>query len=435
MRILLLQPPWDNHLKTDRPPLGIAYIAAVLEKEGYEVQIKDMFLRPGIPIEKQVREYMEFDPQIVGISTVTSTHSNGEKVAGIIKNINQDVITIVGGPHASALPKEVIKNPNVDFVVRGEGEITFLELCRHIESGKNIEYVCSVTFISKGKVISTPNRELIKNLDEIPFPARHLLDINEYSLEINGKKATTMISTRGCPFNCIFCFKGVFGNTYRERSVSNIIEEIKQINDTYNIYAIYFQDDLFFLNRRRVKEFCKTLKKEKVEIDWSCFSRVDLMEKDLLNDLSEANCYRIHYGVESGSNKILKLLHKNIEKRKIKEIFQETHRAGIKTRAYFILGLPFDTPETIVETIKFAFELKTDELQFSIATPWPGTPLWNMLEKKDVNFSQYIFMNLRSKNHLEPAPLIIPSRICNEGISVKELIDIILSAGCQSSRR
>ena len=382
MRIALIYPPWKT--KAHRPPLGVAYIAAVLEERGDEVRIIDFSpYESNVDWRRILRTEMRFfHPTLVGISALSSMFNDALKIAHFIRSIEKNTSIVMGGPHASALPAEVLAHPEVDIVVRGEGEETIQDLVSAIEYGVKLERVRGISFLNDGKIFHSPDRPFIKNLDNLPFPARHLLQMDKYDMTIAGKRATIIMSSRGCPFNCIYCFKGVFGNTYRERSAKNIIAEIEAVIEDYGIKAFLFHDDTFTVNKKRVLDFCNLVKEKGLDINWRCTTRVNTVTLDLLKRMKEAGCHNVSFGVESGDARILKLIKKNITLPQVRNAFKWAKTAGLSTTAYFMIGLPWDTSETVLRTIEFAKELDADATQFALTTPFPGTELWRLAEEE-----------------------------------------------------
>jgi radical SAM superfamily enzyme YgiQ (UPF0313 family) len=360
-------------------------VAALLEKNGYSVKILDLpalglsenFLPPILHQEK---------PNVVGITAMTPTINSALKVARKVKETNSDIFVILGGAHATLLPEETLRSAlEIDFIVRGEGEQTTLELVKAVdENPREISQVLGITYREGLSVKSNPLRPPISDLDDLPFPAFHLLPMGKYRLHPPfGRRPRVMpiITSRGCPFRCVFCSKAVFGKKYRSNSHAYIVDEIRYLNEKFGVKEIKFYDDVFTLDRERVIAICMKLKEQGMDIPWSCETRVDLVDSELLKVMKNAGCYMIEYGVESGDQGILNSLKKDITLEKSIEAFKLTHEAGIGTAAYFMVGSPQETPGTIKETIEFAKKLDPDFVQFSIATPYPGTELYGLVSE------------------------------------------------------
>jgi magnesium-protoporphyrin IX monomethyl ester (oxidative) cyclase len=359
MDILLLNPPWQ--FESSRPPLGIAILAAVIREKGYEVDILDMGIEKD-PYGKLASILDEKRPSTVGVTMNTSMFNEACDVLKFVKKFDKNIDTVVGGPHPTALPHETMRIPEIDAVINGEGEISIIDFM-------------------KGKRGILPIKPVM-NLDSLPFPARDLLELDKYTYELKGMKATPVICSRGCPFRCLYCSKAVFGSRYRIRSVENVIEEIRQIVDVYKIKGIIFNDDLFTQKHNWVKDFCNTLIREKIDIVFRCESRVNTITKPLLKILKRAGCYDISFGIESGNQQILNKIKKDITLEQAENAVRWTKEVGIHTTTFFMIGLPGDNRKTIRDTINFAKKIDSDELRFSQTTPYPGTELYEIAVKE-----------------------------------------------------
>jgi len=360
------------------PPIGIMYVAAVLEKEGYEVQLLDAEAE-NLDFDTTVNKIKDYGPDVVGFTATTPLFPLGIKIAETLKKNNLNIKTVFGGPHISALPQESLAPKAVDFVVIGEGEYSMLELIKEIEGEKNFAKVKGIGYKEAGLAIINPKRELIQNLDELPFPTKHLTNQEKYLNLYTGKPYALVVTSRGCPFNCIFCdSKITFGRRTRYRSPENVIKELKQIVDIWEIKDITFTDDTFTLNRERTIELCKRIIEENLNISFICSSRADTIDEERLKWLKKAGCRQITFGLESGDDKILQIIKKGITTEDAKRAIALTKSFGIETHASYMLGNPGETLKTMNKTIEFAQELNTDFAQFSIATPFPGTEMWDM---------------------------------------------------------
>ncbi len=382
MKVLLIQP---SATRKKLIFLGLGYIAAVLEQRGDHVEIIDLALEsnPEEVIEKKAKE-SNFD--IVGVSASTPTYPVALHTLTIIKEIAPSCITIMGGSHSSILTDDVLRHPAVDIVVKGEGEITIVELLDALEKNRDLKQVTGISFKRNGQIIHNPYRSFIEDLDSIPFPARHLYNMERYSAKINGRKATSVITSRGCPFNCVYCYRGpAAGKKLRCRSPENVIKEIKLLKARHGISGIFFYDDTFTLDKKRALLMCDLFIKQKLNIVWTCQTRVDCLDLELLKKMKKAGCVELGLGIESGNEQIMNLINKKIKKKQARQAFKLTKEAGICTRASFILGLPWDTRDTIRDTIDFAMELNPDFVDFFLAVAYPGTKLWQIAEEKNIN--------------------------------------------------
>ncbi len=378
MDILLVNPPWK--FKSSRPPLGLPYIAAVLEDAGYQPRILDMGIEnsPWGKLEEALGE----SPKFIGVTMNTSTFSEGLEVLRFVKKACPKAMTIVGGPHPTALPEETASMKEVDAVVRGEGEYTFLEILETVKKREDLKKVRGITIKVKGKAHSTPERPLIMELDKLPFPSRHLIKFERYEYRLKGRKAASMVCSRGCPYNCLYCLKALFGRKYRIRSVENVIKEIEKIKREYGVTAIMFNDDIFTLDKEWIKEFCEEVIRRDLGIIWRCETRVDNVSPEILKLMKVAGCYDISYGIESGNQRILDIIRKGIKLDQVRKAMKWTKEAGIHTTAYFMIGLPEETRKSAMDTIRFASEIDPDEVRFSMTTPYPGTDLYRLALEK-----------------------------------------------------
>jgi len=373
MKIFLIYPKYSDKsstlarlLKTKTPPLGLLYVAAALKNKGHDVKLIDAEAE-NLGLEELEKLIEEYQPEVIGFSVTTPIFKKARETAKEIKKFIPNAVIVFGGPHITSFPKISLEFPEIDFGVIGEGEITVCELIDAIENKKDFETVKGIVFRQQGKIIQTEPRELIQNLDEISLPAWHLIDIKKYRDAISGKNTfATIISSRGCPYNCFWCDpEGRFGKTFRARSPQNLIKEIGLLRDKYNVKEILFYDDTFTVNKQRIIDFCRLLIDKKINIIWECRTRVNLVDEELIKLMAEAGCHRIRFGVESGNDEILNFVRKNITKNQVRKAFFWSKKYKIETFAYFMLGLPTETEQTIQETINFALELKPDYVMFS----------------------------------------------------------------------
>ena len=373
MKILLIQPPPRKIVKEDIvvPPLGIAYLAAVIEKQGHSVSIIDAFAE-ALDLHSLEDRVKKIAPDLIGITGMTPVIDNAFRTAGICRRYAKYVV--IGGPHVSVAGSKVFEQcPDVDYVIQGEGEISFPLLIEALERNKDITNVPGVIT----RDFSNLPSPLIDELDSIPFPARHLLPNERYRYILSSGKVTTMFTSRGCPYHCVFCDKAVFGSKWRARSAANVLDEIELVRRDYGIDSIIFYDDLFTLDKKRVLEICQGIIDRALKIEWKCEGRVNLADKETLTLMKKAGCSMVAYGVESGNQKGLDYLNKGTTVEQIKNAFELTKRAGIRPMAYFVLGIPVETYDDELRTIDFAKEIKPAYAQFSVLSPVPGTKLYD----------------------------------------------------------
>ena len=368
------------------PPLGVLYLAAVLQQAGVEVSVLDQTAQ-GYSF-RQVMKWIEREnPDILGFSTLSVSGGTAAKIAKEAKRRNPDLKIVYGNHYATFNAERILaKYPQVDIIVRGEGEATALELVKCIERGHNLKKVLGITFRNKGKIVSTPNRPLIKNIDEIPFPDRSLLEA-EYSLSlfdigVAPKRFTTILSSRGCPYECKFCCcKNLFNRIWRARTVKNVFEELNMlVSEGYRNFL--FVDDSFTLNQKRVIELCQLIIKEKWDIEWICEGRVDCSSYEMLRNMAKAGCKLLYFGIESANQRILDYYKKGITPQQAVKAVEKARKSGIDIIVgSFIVGAPTETRKEIINTLTFAQKIPIDIPQFNILSAAPGMEIWEELKR------------------------------------------------------
>jgi anaerobic magnesium-protoporphyrin IX monomethyl ester cyclase len=376
------------------PPLGLGYIAAYLKQYNISVDLADCtFLNREEALEK-VRSS---DPTIVGIYSMFTMKDKAIQMAKLLRENCK--LLVAGGP-LPTLNSAVFLH-DFDVVVNGEGEETMLELAREVEKGADLSRVRGITFKEKDKLKSTPSRKVIQSLDNIPFPARELFDHqaykNYYAKEF-GYTATSMITSRGCPFNCDFCSRPIFGNELRIRSAANIVDEIERVQ-ALGYERVWFADDCFTLNRRRLIGICKEIVHRRIRIEWECLSRVDTIDREMTERMKQAGCVRVFFGMESGNDSVLTLMKKRATTKQAKEAVYTTKKSGVQVGAFFIVGYPGETNETILDTVRFASSLPLDYLSFTLPYPIPGTPLYDRVKDQMITSDRKEPTRLRLTEH------------------------------------
>jgi radical SAM superfamily enzyme YgiQ (UPF0313 family) len=324
-------------------------------------------------------------PHVVGISAcATPSIYDVYRIARIVKGIDPGIPVVVGGGHATFTAKKTLEEcPHIDVVVRGEGEETFKELCNAIGEGRSLGDMAGVSYRAGDGVKENPDREPIRDLDGIPYPAYHLLPMHLYRM--GRRPFASIITSRGCPYRCIFCSSSqLFGKRWRARSPENVIGELKLLRDRYRVSEIEFLDDIFTLDPRRVKRICDLMVEEGLDITWTCSSRVDTISRfpEMAEYLRGAGCHTVYIGIESGSQRILDLVNKGITLRQVEKAVEVLRRAKLRVLGSFILGVPGEGREDLERTVWFSKTLNLDLVQFTICTPYPGTPLYEEASEK-----------------------------------------------------
>lgn len=364
-------------------PMGLAYLASVLEKEGHTVEILDNQIEEITPA--KLDKALNNNPLIAGISVTSPTLESAGRVAALIKETRPSIKVVFGGIHPTLMPDETLRFPFVDIAVRGEGEITLVELLKALEKGEGLRGIAGISYKENGSVIHNPERPYITRLDDLPFPARHLFRVDRYRPPldmVNRYPVRVMITSRGCPYRCIFCAaKAVPGNHYRATTPDKIIEEAELLISKYNARSIIFWDDNFTFDKERVIKFSELCIKEKIQkrITWSCESRADGVDPYLLKKMAQAGCWLVQYGLETGTQRLLDLINKGTTLEQSRKAVLWTEKAGMRCRATFMLGLPTETREESLKTISFARSLKLHRAKFTLLTPYPGSELFRQM--------------------------------------------------------
>lgn len=389
MRVLLVSPPMTGKDRygelagagTYLPPLGLAYLAATI-RDRHEVRILDAEVL-GWSEAETLAEIARWRPEVLGFTVVTPAIVKVSSMCRAAKAADPSLTIVVGGPHPSALPLETLACEAIDAAVVGEGEVTFVELLDAIARGHPLSDVPGVAARRDGVPALGPPRLRVADLDALPLPARDLLPIDRYRpspLHHRRSPALSVVCGRGCPWRCTFCSCAkVFRGRYTVRSPESVALEVRTLVDTYDAREILFWDDTFGLTREWTLRLCELMRP--LRVAWSAWMRVDLVERDVLVEMARAGCWHVSYGVESGNQGILDGIRKGIAVDRVRQAFRWTHEAGMEARGTFILGLPGDTWETMMETIELAVDARADYAQFQYLTPYPGTELWDDLER------------------------------------------------------
>jgi len=377
LKVVLVNPP--QLARYPQPPMGLAMMGAVLEREGYQVAILDA---NALGLQPEDVASRVADADVVGLTAITPTINTAIGIAHHLKQANPHLTVILGGPHATLLPEETLATaPDIDIIVRGEGEGTFIKLLRDWKQEQPLANTPAISYRQNGKVTSTPAGTTIVDLDSLPFFAYHLLPRQKYKPHPPYGRAlpfAAIITSRGCPYNCSYCSKPVFGNRFRGQSPERVVEEIAYYKDRFGIKELAFYDDVFTLNKERAYAIADGIMKRGLKLLWTCETRVNLVDKELLRHIKQAGCYSIAYGIESGSQEILNTLDKDISLEQVEEAVHLSQEVNLQTIGYFMIGSPGESPETVSQTIQFAKKLKLDFAQFAVTMPFPGTRLYRL---------------------------------------------------------
>jgi radical SAM superfamily enzyme YgiQ (UPF0313 family) len=374
--------------KASMPPLGLLYMATLLNEHGVETSLLDQPAK-AYSNEETVDWIMLENPDIVGFSGLSTSGKNATLMSAQVKKRNPNIPIVFGGLYATFNPERVLtKYPSVDIVVKGEGEGTIIELVDVLESDRPLKDVAGIIYREGSSIISTPDRPLLEDLDSLPFPDRSLLDV-AYHSEVGGakiavKKFTSIVSSRGCPYSCRFCScTKLYNGRWRARSVDNTLEELHYLaSEGYKQFI--FVDDCFTLDPKRVMEICGRMRKEGLDFEWICEGRVDSSSYKMMKELSRAGCKFLYLGIESANQRILDYYQKMITPQQSLEAVDVARKAGIDIiMGSFILGAPNETREEIKNTLDFAKKLDLDIPQFNVLHVYPGTDIWNELSIKE----------------------------------------------------
>jgi len=413
MKVLLINPPQVFYPGSDQPagnlPLGLMYIAAMLEKAGYKTEILDAFmsdsssrrngetLNVGMPFEQVKQEIYSRKPGIVGIAgPFTCQIENSVKISDLAKQVDSGILTVVGGPHVTTVPKEFLEEAkSVDIAVTGEGEYTMLELTQYFEGKIQLGEILGIAYRKDGEVIVNSPRPFIKNLDELPYPAYDLVDMEQYlspkSIGYRSfrNRAISMITSRGCPFNCCFCSVRLhMGREFRAHSANYVLNHIQYVVEKFNVKNIFFEDDNLTFDLARFEAVCDGLIEKKIKIGWETPNgvRADCLNLNLLEKMKKSGCQSVFFGVESGDQQILNnVICKSLDLNRVVEVAKICKDIGLKTGAFYIIGFPGEKKENMQKTVDFALMLKRDfdvGMHLFFATPSYGTRLYDECKAK-----------------------------------------------------
>jgi len=408
-KVLLINPPYTRYgqpveIQADEP-LGLMCLAAYLREQGKEVEIFDAFLGKenvldeppfywsGLAREEIRKKLAEVKPSLVGITSMFTMHSKGaHDIAKMVKEMSPKALVVLGGSHPSALPEWVLQDENVDMVVIGEGEITLLEILEKYEKGDDIFSISGTAVRRNGKVVINPERPFIENLNSLPLPARDLLDMNAYLYEPYRTQFAmkpprlNIMTTRGCTGRCVFCsIHTIWRHRCRMFSAQRTVDEIEILVKKYGAREIAFLDDDLVCSKNRMKEICREIIRRNLNIKWCTPNGVAIwkLDEELLDLMKASGLYKITFGIDTASKQTQKFIHKtHLDLDKAKKVVEYCNRIGMWTHASFIIGFPYETKEDIEDTINYAVESELDFAAFFIATPFPGTPLYEIYKEE-----------------------------------------------------
>jgi anaerobic magnesium-protoporphyrin IX monomethyl ester cyclase len=413
MKVLLINPPQTFYPGSDPPagnlPLGLLYIAAVLERAGHEVEILDAFmmgssfqkigdtLLVGMPYEKIKEEIRRRKPSIVGIANpFTCQAEHAIKVGNIVKEVDPSILTVVGGPHVTVVPVEFLEEAkNIDIAVIGEGECTMLDVVKIFQGTKKIDDVQGIAYRKDGKIKQNAVRPFIKDLDALPYPAYHLVDMEQYlspkKIEYRSFKdrAISMITSRGCPFNCNFCSVHLhMGKMFRAHSVDYVMKHIEYVISKFGVKTIFFEDDNLTFDMERFEAICDKIIERGIRFNWETPNgiRADYLTLNLLKKMKKSGCQSVFFGIESGDQCVLdNIIGKSLNLKKVVNVAKMCKDIGLRTAAFYIIGFPGEKKENMLKTVELALRLKRDYdvgMLLHFATPSLGTRLYEECQKK-----------------------------------------------------
>jgi len=421
--IIFVNPPYERiaagyefvkHITNNSPSLGLLHLAAEVREHGFTPSIieSDIF---NLNVEQIVERIVKQNPQYVGITLFTVGVWSAATIAKKIKEASPEITIIVGGPHISSMGKETIERFNqFDYAVDGEGEKILIELLNALENKQDLLSVPGLIYRNEFQILKTPGKPINRVLDELPFPAWDLLPdfpiaYKPAIYDYPRGPAATIAASRGCPFHCKFCDTSTFGASVRHYSPKIVFKMMKHLNEKYGVRHIGFVDDLFLASKIRVQELCELILDDGLNVTWSCTARVDTVKPDILGLMKKAGCWEISFGLETGSNDLLKKMDKKAEVEKSEQAVKWTAAAGIRTKGLFMLGFPGEDEHTIQQTKDFIRNIPMTIMNLTKFTPYPGSPIY--LEIYGTNIREDHWQKMNGMNFVWSP----------EGISVKEL--------------
>jgi anaerobic magnesium-protoporphyrin IX monomethyl ester cyclase len=383
VKVTLVNPPYPEHAHSHPPfiPLGIAYLGAVAEQAGHEVNVIDCQAE-RLTVDAFRQRIGQFSSDVIGVTSTTLLYNQAKRILTAAKEVHPNATTMIGGSHVTFWDENALNEcPAIDVIVRREGETTFTELLSRKQNNQSFAGVLGTTIRGpNGSISRNEDRPFLHDLDSLPSPAYHLLPVDAFHRM--GKTIFPLVTSRGCVQWCDFCSTvRMFGRGYRVRNPHKVVDEMEMLHNKYGESQFTFYDDAFTINRNHTIALCQDILDRKLKVEWDCETRVDAVDKELLEIMRKAGCITVWYGVESGSVKILEKMHKKINREQVKDAFKLTQKTGMMTIASAVIGFPGETKETAWETINFINSLNPDDIGCYIATPYPGTPMYDEVVK------------------------------------------------------
>lgn len=392
--LVLVNPPltsWEQYCYLQQTsnnvaPLGLLNLAAVTREAGIETAIVDAEAQ-GLSYEQAVKKTLSHRPRVVAVTAVTLSISNAASFATGVKDEDPSVKVAVGGPHLSAAPEATMERyPQFDVGAIGEGEVTVLELMEAFRGNRSFESIKGLILRGDDGLFRTPRREYLESLDHLPLQAWDLLErfpeiYTPPAHSFGRLPVAALYTTRGCPAQCTFCSKNVFGSKIRFFSADYVLNALRHLSEKYGVREVKFYDDNMTFSKDRFYAICEGIIREKMDITWTCVSRVDLVDEEMLKLARSAGCWQISYGLEAASERLLKFMKKGTNLDKVRRALAATHKAGIRTRGYYMAGLPTQTQEELEQTVRFALKEHIDDFQMHLFVPFPGTPISENVEQ------------------------------------------------------
>jgi len=399
------------------PPLGLAYIASYLEQFNHELIIFDNCIEK-YDLKTLTQKVEKFNPEVIGITSISTQLLYTIITAKYLKKQLENVKIVVGGPHASASPTELLEFcEEIDYIIKGEGEIGFKILLDKLKANENQNTVPGITYRNnKGDFVSN-KAQIIEDINTLPFPARHLLPMDKYKPSLtnyNTLPSRSLITSRGCPYNCSFCSK-IYCGKVRYNDEQTILKEILLLKNNYNAKELIYWDDCFTFNQVRLLKLFKLLQKNDLNLPWMSMARVDNMSKKFLLEAKKNDCWKLGFGIESGDPDVLRKFNKGINLKQAQEIITFCRKIGIETRIFLMIGTPYDTRDSILRTIEIAKKMDPDVVQFSYFVPFPETKDFNYVIKNFPSFNyQYYFKDVYPDFHNLDNLVFIPNGLKEE---------------------